>query len=192
MFSDDLKQIKEKENSLLDITSSYEEILDDLTEDEKSMNFVNEEGDAFVNAEINKAAKNKNLEPETLEKVKNVAKLISEEKELKKEIKKLSAQLENKTKKRIEDLKDTDVIELLKDKWIKPIIAGLSVIPQRIITSLASKMDSLAKKYETTFADVEKEIKETEESLKLLINELTGSEEDMLGLEEFKKFLGGN
>ena len=87
---------------------------------------------------------------------------------------------------------DTEVIELLSDKWIKPIIAGLAVIPQRIITTLASKMDSLAKKYETTFADVEKEIKETEKSLKLLINDLTGPEEDMLGLEEFKKFLGGN
>lgn len=192
MLSDELILLKDKENRLSEISSLYEEILDEFTEEEKSMDFVNEEGDAFVNAAINKAAKNKNLDPETLQKVKKVASLITEEKDVKKEIKALSASLENETKKRIEGLSDSEVIELLEDKWIKPITNGLDVIPERIVNTLSSKMDALAKKYATTFADVEKGIKETENSLKTLLNDLEGSEEDMLGLEEFKKLLGGN
>ena len=192
MFATALGNLKEKENRLSEISSLYEEILDEFTEEEKSMDFVNDDGDAFVNAAVNKAAKNKDLEPETLEKVKKVAKLISEEKDLKKEIKTLSAELENDTKKRIETLSDEEVIELLQDKWIQPIVTGLDIIPNRIISTLSSRMDSLAKKYETTFADVEQDIRKTEESLKLLLNDLEGSEEDMLGLEEFKKLLGGN
>ena len=192
MFGTERSQLKEKENRLSEISSLYEEILDEFTEEEKSMDFINEDGDAFVNAEINKAAKNKNLEPETLEKVKKVANLISEEKDLKKEIKTLAANLENETKKRIESLSDSEVIELLEDKWISPITNGLDVIPDRIVSSLSSKMEALSKKYETTFADIEKDIRDTEESLKVLLNDLEGSEEDMLGLDEFKKLLGGN
>lgn len=192
MLTDELNTLKGKENRLLEITSLYEEILDEFDEEEKSMTFVNEEGDAFVNAEINKAAKSKDLEPETLKKVKRVAMLIREEKDVKREIKTLSASLENDTKKRIEELSDDEVIELLEEKWIKPIISGLHVIPDRLVGMLSSKMDMLAKKYETTLADVESNIKETEKALKVLLNDLEGSEEDMLGLEEFKKMLGGN
>ena len=192
MFSNELNVLKDKENRLSEISSLYEEILDEFTEEEKSMDFVNEDGDAFVNAEVNKAAKKKELDPETLEKVKRVAKLISEEKDVKKEIKTLSATLENETKKRIEGLSDNEVVELLEDKWIRPITTGLDVIPDRIVGTLSSKIDALAKKYETTFADVEASIKETEESLKALLGDLVGSEEDILGLEEFKKMLGGN
>ena len=47
------------------------------------------------------------------------------------------------------------------------------------------------KKYETTFAQVEADIRETEKTLSAMIDELEGSEFDMIGLREFKKLLGG-
>ena len=53
-------------------------------------------------------------------------------------------------------------------------------------------MDYLVKKYELTFSDVEKEIAETEKSLRDMLEDLEGSEEDILGLKELKKLLGGN
>ena len=186
------KTLDDIENRLADIKSLYEEMLEEFTEDEKEMDFISEDRDAFVNAEVIKASKNKELEEETLAKLKKVVDIIDEEKKLKKEIKTLNAELENETKKRIEELTDTEVIELLKDKWITPIAKGLDVIPNRIIESLSSKMESLVKKYELTFSDVEKEIAETEKALRDMLDDIEGSEEDLLGLKELKRLLGGN
>lgn len=186
------KALSDKENRLLDIKSLYEELLEEFNEDEKEMDFITEDRDAFVNSEVIKASKNKELEEETLAKLKKVVDIIDEEKKLKKEIKTLNAELENETKKKIEELTDSEVIELLQYKWIGPIVKGLEVIPTRIIEGLSSKMDALVKKYELTFSDVEKEIAETEKALRDMLDDIEGSEEDLLGLKELKRLLGGN
>jgi len=49
----------------------------------------------------------------------------------------------------------------------------------------------LADKYATTYADVDSEIKNTEQALAGLIDELTGNEFDQQGLAELKSFLVG-
>lgn len=117
--------------------------------------------------------------------------LIAEEKELKKAVKEKAAQLHLKTKETIERLSDEQVIELLKEKWIKPLIDNLMQLPDSIVAELVAKLETLAKKYETTFAEVETQIEETERSLSAMIDDLDGSEFDMLGLAELKKLLGG-
>ena len=99
--------------------------------------------------------------------------------------------LEEKTKDTIENLTDEQVIELLKDKWINPLIQNLVQLPESVIFDLVAEIEVLAKKYETTFADVEAQIEETENSLSAMIDNLEGDEFDMLGLREFKKLLGG-
>lgn len=186
------KALSDKENRLLDIKSLYEELLEEFNEDEKEMDFITEDRDAFINSEVIKDSKSKELEEETVAKLKKVVDIIDEEKKLKKDIKKLSAELENETKKKIEELTDSEVVELLKYKWIGPIVKGLEVIPTRIIEGLSSKMDALVKKYELTFSDVEKEIAETEKALRNMLDDIEGSEEDLLGLKELKRLLGGN
>ena len=103
----------------------------------------------------------------------------------------ISKLLEVKTKDTIEGLSDTQVIELLKAKWIQPLIQSLMKLPDRIVNELVSKIETLAKKYETTFAEVETEIADTQAALSAMIDELEGSDFDMLGLQEFKKMLGG-
>lgn len=190
ILADDRKAIKEKENRLSEIASGYEEILDTLSEEEKEGDFVNE--DSFVFAEIKKALKSDSIEPETKEKLKSVAALNAEEKTLKSAIKTENALLEEKTKETIEGLSDEQVIELLKDKWIKPLIESLMQLPDSIVAELVAKLEALAKKYETTFAEVETQIEDTEKSLSAMIDDLDGSEFDMLGLAELKKLLGGS
>lgn len=155
----------------------------------KKDDFVNE--DSFVFAEIKKALKSDSIEPETKEKLKFAAALNTEEKALKSAIKTESALLEEKTKDTIEGLSDEQVIELLKEKWIKPLIDNLMQLPDSIVAELVAKLETLAKKYETTFAEVETQIEETEKSLSAMIDDLDGSEFDMLGLAELKKLLGG-
>lgn len=181
--------IQKKENRLSEITSEYEELLDTLNEEEKEADYVNE--DSFVFAEVKKALKNKDIEPETKEKLKSVEALNAEEKALKSEVKKESALLEEKTKETIENLSDEQVLELLKEKWINPLIRNLMQLPDRIVSELVDKLKALEKKYETTLAEVESQIEETEKELSLMIDDLEAGEFDMLGLHEFKKLLGG-
>ena len=121
-----------------------------------------------------------------------MAALNAEEKSLKSTIKTEMALLEGKTKETIEKLSDKQVVELLKDKWIKPLVENLMKLPDSIVDDLVAKLESLAKKYETTFAEVETQIAETEKSLSAMIDDLDGSEFDMLGLAELKKLLGGS
>ena len=103
----------------------------------------------------------------------------------------LTEALEGKTKETIENLTDEQVITLLKDKWINPLIENLMKLPVNVVTELVAKLNSLAKKYETTFAEVEAEIAETEATLSAMIDDLEGNGFDMLGLAELQKLLGG-
>ena len=189
LLADDKVALKEKENRLSEIASEYEELFESLTEEEKEGDYASEGG--FVNAEIKKALKSDSIEPETKEKLLKAAALNTEEKSLKAAIKKETRLLEVKTKDTIEGLSDTQVIELLKAKWIQPLIQSLMKLPDRIVNELVSKLETLAKKYETTFAEVETELADTQAVLSAMIDELEGSDSDMLGLQEFKKMLGG-
>ena len=189
LLADDKVALKEKENRLSEIASEYEELFESLTEEEKEGDYAGEDG--FVNAEIKKALKSDSVEPETKEKLRKVAALATEEKELKAAIKKDAGLLEGKTKETIESLSDEQVIDLLKDKWITPLIQSLMKLPDSIVNELVSKLEALTKKYETTFAEVETQISETEKVLSAMIDDLEGNEFDKLGLSEFKKMLGG-
>ena len=189
LLADDKVALKEKENRLSEIASEYEELFESLTEEEKEGDYASEGG--FVNAEIKKALKSDSIEPEIKEKLLKAAALNTEEKSLKAAIKKETRLLEVKTKDTIEGLSDTQVIELLKAKWIQPLIQSLMKLPDRIVNELVSKLETLTKKYETTFAEVETEIADTQAALSAMIDELEGSDSDMLGLQEFKKMLGG-
>ena len=189
LLADDKATLKTKENRLSEITSEYEELFDLLTEEEKECDFAGEDG--FVNAEIKKALKSDSLEPETKERLSKVAALNAEEKELKAALKKEAGLLEGKTKSTIEGLSDEQVIELLEEKWINPLIQSLMKLPDIIVNGLVTKIEELAKKYETTFAEVETQIADTEATLSSMIDNLVGNEFDMLGLDEFKKLLGG-
>lgn len=190
LLAEEREAIKEKENRLSEIAAEYEEILDALSEEEKEEDFVNE--DTFVFAEIKKALKDDRLAPETKEKLKTVSARNTEEKALKLAIKKESTLLEEKTKETIEGLSDEQVMALLKEKWIHPLIDTIMQLPDSVVSKLVAKLEALAKKYETTYAEVERQIAETEKSISAMMDDLSGNTFDMLGLAELQKWLGGS
>lgn len=184
-------ELKAKEDRLVEIDSEYGELIDSLTEEEKEADFVNDAKDGFVVTELKKALKSDSVDPEMMEKLRTANTLIAEEKALKSEIKTLSAQLESKTKETVESLTDEQAVNLLKEKWLTPLVQSLMNLPDHVINNLVSEIERLAKKYETTLEQIEKEIVETEQSLCSMIDELCGNESDMAGLNELKKLLGG-
>lgn len=197
-LSGELQQIQSKENRLAEISAEVEEILDSLTEEEKSSAIVNVAMDAFVASEVAKEAKQLKAEvkkgvvfaEETIEiKTLKVDALLAEEKELKKRLKAETAALHLKTKIAIEALTDAQVCAMLELKWINPLVAALDLLPTVLIHTLTTEVQVLADKYATTYADVAKEIASTEGELASMIDELTGNAFDMQGLAEFKTFL---
>ena len=130
-------------------------------------------------------------EQSVLDILKKYIKLDTEKKILNKEIKEESAELQIQTKIKIESLSDDEAYELLRAKWILPIIEGIKKLPTGVVNEFATKLEALAKKYETTLSDIAQQINDTEFELAGMLDQLTGNEYDMKGLSEFKRLLGG-
>jgi len=198
LLKEEYNALTNKKLRLTEIPSNVENILDSISDDERELcaDALTDENDAFVTrelAKIIKALKNDKSDEaiKCLKKLEQASALFSDEKKLKSEIKSDSAALQAKTKDCIESFADDEAMDLLKKKWIDPLVASLHAIPDTIADNLVTAILALAKKYDTTFYEVEKEIKETEQSLATMIDELEGSEFDMKGLSEFKKLILG-
>lgn len=187
------------ESRLAEFRSEYESIFETFTEDEKESagNAITDEGDAFVTKELAKKIKElkKDGSAESVElckKLESVEALVKEEKDVKAQIKSRNAELQSKTKTYIENLTDEQAVEMLKNKWITPLANNLYKLPDLVVDGLVAKILALKSKYATTFFEVEQQIRDTEDILCAMIDELEGNEFDMLGLAEFKKLLGGS
>ncbi len=191
MLSTDVAALKDAEERLSEITARYEEALDAIPEEEKDKEFINEDKSAFVWPEVKKAIKAKELDADIIAVLKKVYSDNEEEKKLKRQIKDKAAALHMETKAAIEGLSDDEVMDLLHEKWITPLVEGLAKLPESIIADFVSKLDKLVAKYSTTFSEVEDQIAETEKELSRMLDMLTGDEFDMQGLAELKKMLGG-
>jgi len=199
-LTEELQNLKQQESRLLEIASELEEILGSLSEEEKESECLNEAGDSFVNVKVAQEAKTLSAEAKKSgafaedsfeEKIVKADKLIAEDKKLKKELKIDTEKLHMQTKTCIEKLTEPEVYQLLEVKWISPLVSSLNKMPSVLIDELTSKVQALAEKYEVTYADVATKIEETQDGLAAMIDELTGNEFDMQGLNEFKSFLTG-
>ena len=191
LLASNLAALKAHEARLSEIAAEYESLLEELSEEDKERDFVNEAKDAFVPKEITKTLKAKDVEPETLAVLRKVSALMNEEKALKKQVKEAEKDLHIQTKKTIEALDDAQAMQLIKLKWVAPLVEKMAGLPAAIINDFIAKLIALSKKYETTFAEVDHQISETESSLANLLGELTGNDFDMQGINELKKLLGG-
>ncbi len=255
----ELTAIKKCENRLAEISASFEEIIDSLSEEQKSTSILNDKNDAFNKTELSKALKETLAEIETEEikilnsyielldsKAKKPAKeefvkehkkvnwqnilankdgtygkgnvnkhinelqscfefpeesfesklltansLLLEQSDLKKTFKDNTEALHLQTKTTIENLSDEQVNELLELKWIQPLLKELNQLPIKVVNTLSNKVQTLADKYATTYADVANNIKTTEQNLASMLDELIGNEFDQQGLAELKALLDG-
>ena len=192
LLAADLARLNAREARLSELAAEYESLLNELSEEDKDKPFVNDEGDAFVSKEVAKAVKGMEVEPETLAVLRKVNALNNEEKSLKKQIKADSTALHLLTKKTIEELTDEQAREMIKLKWIPPLLDSMAGLPSAVIANFIARLLALAGKYETTFTEVDSQIAETESSLVSLLDELTGNEFDMQGIQELKSLLGGS
>lgn len=190
------RDLKEKQEKLAEIPSSYEEILEVLSEDDKEIisEALNDTNDAFVFKNIKAVIKSLKADGESkelIESLEKAEKLNNEEKKLKTEIKQGEDELHLETKAKIESLSEEEVNNLLHEKWSSPIYNGILDLSDDMLKAFTKDVEALSTKYAVTMDDLEKEIKKTEKSLASMLSELTGSERDMDGINELIKLLGG-
>ncbi len=195
LLKEELNSISRKENRLAEVISEYQEIVDSLTEEEKELTFV-DDGDSVDARKVKELIKEleEDLNDEDTLKFRLVkyTNLITEEKELKKQIKNETSQLHNSTKEVIETLSDEKAIELLKTKWIFPLVDSIYKLPEEIINEVANKVKYLKDKYKSTFSEIVDEIEKNQTTLISLIDKLEGDDFDMKGLSELKSLLNGD
>ena len=195
-LSERKRDLKEKQEKLAEIPSSYEEILESISEDDKEIisEALNDTNDAFVFKNIKAVVKSLKADGESkelIESLEKAEKLNNEEKKLKTEIKQGEDELHLETKAKIESLSEEEVNNLLHKKWSSPIYNGILDLSDDMLKTFTKDVEALSTKYAVTMDDLEKEIKETEKSLASMLSELTGSERDMEGINELIKLLGG-
>lgn len=197
----ELDALRGNETRLSEIAAALEETLESLSEEDKANDTLNEAGDKFVATAVAKEAKlllaeakkSGSFDAESYEaKIIQAADLLAEEKTLKAAIKTEAAALHLKTKKTIEGLSDAQVHALLDAKWITPLVDELHRLPGQQIDGLTRKLDALVQKYQITYADNAREIRQTEAALAGMIDDLDANPFDAQGLSELKTLLAGD
>ena len=125
----------------------------------------------------------------TDEQKKKQKKLNDELKTLRKEIAKLTKELEEKTIIKIEGLTDSEINDLLEAKWIVPLCNSLNEMPQKVVDDFISSLTKMTEKYSETLTSIGTEIKQTQKELFELMSELSGDDFDMKGFENLKRIL---
>lgn len=196
MLSDELAAV-ENDHAALEATRSHiAEIIENLPEAEGETPWLKEDGSAFVPKELK--AKVKKIKQEFGSKAPEgsiEAMLLDADKSLDLEKKQKAAynaalvELISKAIETIENLTPDDIITLLKAKWSVPLNDALIDVDRQLINDFTSQLTSLSEKYSETLVDIDNNITSAEKSLASLIDNLTGSDNDMAGLREFQKLL---
>lgn len=194
LLSDDLSKIKENEGRVSQIDQELSELLENMDEEDKeSTDAINDEGDSFVAAALNKAVKalKGQAESDFDQALVRAKMLIDEQKRVKKQVKDARFDLEEKTREVMASLSDEQCRALLEMKWISPLMASLRSLSQNVIEEFVAKVRALNGKYATTYADVCSQIDAAEKELIQMLGQLTGSDYEMAGIRELMSLLGG-
>ena len=199
MLQNELSSIEEKNNRLQEIPAERENVLMEMSEDDKAVisDALDDNNAAFIMKNLPSMIKqlkkdDKVLYADIIEQLSIVENLCKEEKQLKVAVRKEELDLHVKTKEVIENLSDEEIKFLLEKKWIEPIYDEILQLPNVMLDVFRKKIDKLAEKYADTYEDIENEIAKTEQSLTEMLEDLTGNEKDMAGVREFQKLLRGD
>lgn len=198
------KQLDEKINNIKDrivaIISEKAEIFESLSGNEEVKEHLNKTEDGLAPASVSKWVKNykkenkawKDAEEDSIEfKLISDNALNEEDKVLKAEIKILSNEVQNNIEKKYCELTEQELLTLLEEKWIKPIMESLNALSENPINELCTKLKKLSNKYVANLNSVDSDIKNTENELLSMLDDIIGNSDDIIGLEGFKKLIEG-
>ena len=189
MFQTELQAISDMEARQESITAEAEELQEGFTEEESQEYLEGDDNPKLDKKKIKKDAKAKNgeIESETLEKLKQFVKLWDEQTKLNKTLKEARLALVEKTKEAIENLTDEEIASFLHMKWIAPVCDGINGTLTSELDKMEKGITSLAGKYAVSYNDLEQQLVEAQQDLSGLIDDLTGDEFAISGLQNLIK-----
>ena len=189
MFRTELQSISDMEARQEDIKAEVEELQEGFTEEESQEYMEGDENPKLDKKKIKKDAKAKNgeIEPETQEKLKRLVALWDEQTKLNKTLKEARIALVDKTKEAIENLTDEEIASFLHMKWIDPVCDGINSTLTAEFDKMEKGITALASKYAVSYNDLEQQLVEAQQDLLGLIDDLTGDEFDISGLQNLIK-----
>lgn len=81
-------------------------------------------------------------------------------------------------------ISDEDISLFLHKKWIDPIVYGIDETLAEVLSTFEDKVCALGKKYAVSYKHLNEDVEKSQKELSGLINELTGDEFAILGLNE--------
>lgn len=196
LLAEDLANLQSLREIAGATTARITEIIENLPEAEGETPWLKDDSSAFVPKELKAKVKRikqefgKTIPAESIEaQLVEADKLLDIEKKQNAEVKTALAEIEAKAIDSIKALTIPEIQELLESKWIKPLADDLRQVAQNLIDQFADSLTSLSAKYSETLVDIDRNITTAEKSLASLIDNLTGSDNDIAGLREFQKLL---
>ena len=187
-FGSDFETMRELEAQADGFASEYADAFDNLDEDIKK-EVSKEESTTFDSKMLKDKIKDIATPDDVLEILKSAAKAKEQENALRKKIKTISTSLTDKAKEKIESLTDAEIFNLLVYKWIMPVINGVNSTCDSSIDTFIKGLVSLKNKYSNNLSEINAEIHKADAELFALMDELVGSETDMLAIQMLKDAL---
>ena len=128
-------------------------------------------------------------EDTTAYKLSRISHLASCQKGLERDIKYQTYLLEQHTIDTIKSLTDSQVIDLLRMKWIEPLCHDLTQAPDAILLRIIQRVETLEKKYADTLHQINVEIADAESALADMLARLQGDQYDMAAIRELQAMM---
>lgn len=185
-YGDEFEKIRVLDMKTNEQKSIYTDIFESLDDNTKK-EVQNKKGEGFDTKALIIAIKN--ADNDIRDDLKNAKSAIESEKVIRKEIKKINEELDNKAFDKIKKLTYEEINDLLIKKWINPIIDGIIFVSNNTIDTFSRDIETLKKKYDNPLSSINENIHKVDKELFKLIDELSGSDVDIQALQILKDAL---
>lgn len=182
-FADDFDEMS-RLNAEADARAlEYADIWENMDEEVKAVVCKDDDETAYDAKKFKVAIKSGALDSDAVDSINAIQDAVAKEKGLRKKVKTIAAELEDKAKEKVESLSETEINALLEKKWIDPIIRAIIAVGEGVIAKFVTEFTALEKKYAHSLSDTSKEIEEVSALLKESLPELTGCDTDMTAIK---------
>ena len=181
-FADDFDEMSRLTAEADSKASEYADIWENMDEDAKNVVCKDNDESAFDTKKVKSAIKTGTLDVEVVENLKAIQDAVTKEKALRKKVKTIATELDDKAEKKITLLNSDEVNNLLERKWIIPTVEAINIVGENVLTDFLSKFNAMKQKYSNPLSELSDKIKHTDTLLKTNMNELTGNDIDMAAI----------
>lgn len=186
LYAEELAKIEHNKNQIQILEGELSELIEASKEEDSAeyealyeslkKNDDDEPLDAFDNKRLKEELKNTPKNSEQYKLLKKVDKLISEKASLSKKVKSDELALKDEIQERIINLTDQEIDSLMYKKWFANTTTLLSELIEKPIKAELKILQMLSERYEDTLISIDAEIKQLEDQLQAMMQELVVTE----------------